>query len=163
MDEDRWETWLHLLDEEARSYGDLVAMGDRKREFLAMGAIEPLEEVLTAERMLLGRLKDLSARRSEIEAALVGEDAPVPATLHEWVELADEARRPVLEGIRATLLMMAERLTEQERVNSALIRQWLEFVNRGIELLRSDEGPGLYEPHGRPISAARARALDRRL
>lgn len=163
MVEDKWEAWLSLLDEEARSYQDLVSMGDRKRDLLATGAIGPLDEILTAEQVLLGRLKTLTARRSEIEAGLVDDEHPVPVTLHEWAELADEQRRPVLRGIHATLVVLADRLVEQERVNGALIRQWLEFVNRGIELLRADESVGLYEPHGRQVTAVRQRSLDRRL
>jgi len=141
------------LDREIAARARILSLMAEKRRHLILGNVDGLTETLRALHVVLEETIGLKGEREEILAEIATEGGTDPQALHfdDVLQRAPEDRREGLRSRQSRLKYLLERIAEDGKLNTRLVRQSLALHQSLLQTLAGESGaPTTYEASGRP-------------
>lgn len=155
-----------VLERECDIYEDILDLSKAKKEAIISGKISELEKLLEIEQTLLIKAGKIGRERENLAEAFAEEkgidrdDINISVIVNSIKD--DETAR--LEKTREKFLGILNDLDSNNKINSSLINNSIEYINFSINLLNSMEaGSGGYGKSGKIIEGEGKNFLDVRL
>jgi flagellar biosynthesis/type III secretory pathway chaperone len=147
-----------LYAEQARQAADLLETLERERATLAVGDVEPLENLAERKTAALQALERLHQKERSIVDSVCGQSGQ--GSVQAVLDWCDPERQ--LHESREKAMAAIASCHRQNLQNGVLVQQRLNYVRRALDVLdRADSGHLIYEADGRTGRHSRNRLLAR--
>ena len=148
-----WESQVaQVLDELSGVQSRLLELLDRKRQLIAAGDVNQLEELGPLEEKLLAELQAVSEKRSDLLEAAAGAGMPHDSIVGLTSALASEPRRRLQPSL-SEAQSRTRLLRHQSVANWVLVQRSLLHLSQMLEIIATGgRGAPTYEKGGRRSS-----------
>ncbi|WP_102692935.1 flagellar protein FlgN [Rummeliibacillus pycnus] len=131
---------LSIMDKLEKMHKSLLKLSYHKTELIKVGDMDGLDQMLKDEQAHIAAISQLEQQRQKMVTDYLGAKGIAPsglATVADVMEAADELQeKEKLEEVRKRLMLVIDRLKNQNDLNQKMIFQSLQFVNMTLDLLR---------------------------
>ncbi len=146
---------IDILEEETGCYKLLREMADNKKEVIIKGDLPSLQEMTQREQEMAGQLLRLEKKRSAVikDIALVTNQDEKSMTVSKLIELLEgQQEQASLADISERLIAEVKPLQAANKVNEALLKQSLEYVDFTMNAIQSSKEPVATNNYGKSRS-----------
>ncbi len=157
---------IDILNKEKAVYQDIQELSLKKKDVIAAGKIEELDQIVTAEQsliMLAGNLARSREKCMDKIEGILGDDLQ-EKNLSALIPLIPKERAEALTRIQEDFTRILEEQKHLNDINEKLIRMNLEFVELSMELFGGEQvSSEVYKPGGRKESKENTKLLDQKI
>ncbi|SHM38633.1 FlgN protein [Caldanaerovirga acetigignens] len=147
------------LKKQAKLYGELLLLSEKKTDVLIRGDVKALEEITRVEQEMVLKLGEMEGERVKITETLCGENV----TAEKLKDVLPVDKKSELEGIVVKMKDTLLKLQRRNEINEKLIRRALEYINFSIELMTSAvKKPAGYDAGGRTSEDETLNIIDKK-
>lgn len=144
------EQFLKVMREEKAIYQDLLSLSENKTDAIADKNVNNLDAIVRQEQSAILRLNQCEKRRLHYVGLLcqnTGEH-PETVTMLRFAEYATPDGSLELHALHDELSDILKRLSDKNHTNRALLESRLEYVHFAMDMLNTEQSPGVYDMGG---------------
>lgn len=156
-----WPALEAALTAEVELLGNVVELGERKRNTLTANDVAALNALLPEEEQLASELQAMEFQLTGVASQLAGKLGV--SSLEEVITSPECPRPEELGRLFEQMVIRMVALKQLNEQNSLLIEQALHFIDYSLKVIVSTPDDPAYDADGKSRQQANPRLLDRKL
>lgn len=159
------EDLVEILEEESKTYSQLLQIARKKKEIIVHGKVNDLEKLVKVEQACIIHVGKLENRREDAinevcrELGVSAEDI----TISGLSEKVGKESSKKLEKNRQEILNTVKELKSENEINSKLIKNSLEYIDFSLNLMANLNSDGSYLKSGQVNEPGKRNIIDLKL
>jgi len=147
---EKWEELIAVLNRLLSIYKEILALSQQKKQILVAAKSQDLARVVKEEERLILQLAKVEGRRRSLVRELMATQSKIHGeeTLEQLQKIATPDVVMELEAFASKMNAIMAEIVPLNKVNTALVRQALIFINYNINVISQTVVGPTYAPKG---------------